>query len=61
MILSDYQGIQLIEEDATPDSYGLWVYVVKGPGIHKRTFKGEFGRSNAERYWHDLVIKRIYS
>ena len=61
MVLDEYKGIQIIEEDATPNSFGLCVYIVKGPKVRKRTFKGELGYQNAQRYWNDCVNKVVYN
>ena len=58
MVLSDYKGLRLIESP-TPEKWGLPAFSVVGPGIHEK-FYGETAHSDAERLWHDLVIKRIY-
>ena len=58
MILDSFKGIVLKEAMFT--RYGLPVYIVLANGKRK-SFSGETGYSDAQRYFNDLSIKALYS
>jgi hypothetical protein len=59
MLIQTDHGIELHESDIY-DSQDLPIYRVKGPNIRTRTFKGETAWSDAERYYYDKVMNRVY-
>jgi hypothetical protein len=56
LIQSDH-GISMWEFQDDDD---IFVYRVKGPNIRTRTFHGETAWADAERYYYDSVLDRVY-
>lgn len=57
MIIDQAHGITL--KEALFTRFDLPVYVVLN-GVKRKTFSGETAYADAQRYFNDLVLKKVY-